>query len=277
MPARPVAPRLHVLLASHASTAVVVRRGPTRHTALIGWDRNGDRFTVGQWLYGRIYERRSDISPDGRHVIYFAMNGRWSSAAKGAWTAISRAPYLKAVSLFAKGDCWHGGDLFRSRTDYWLNDGYGHQVLQEDRTLRRVTDHPWHESYGGECQGVYFIRLQRDGWAMKSTAPDGAGGNVTCFEKPVAGHWHLRKLAHATLHHPVGKGVYYDTHELFNKRTGASVPLPDWEWAEVDGKRLLWAAGGCIHAGRVDAAGLKNAMVLHDFNGMQFEPLAAPY
>jgi cytochrome bd-type quinol oxidase subunit 2 len=30
---------------------------------------------VGQWLKGRIYERRSDLSPDGKHLIYFAMNG----------------------------------------------------------------------------------------------------------------------------------------------------------------------------------------------------------
>jgi hypothetical protein len=275
--ARAIPPRLHVLLARNASTAVVVRRGPTRHAALIGWDRNGDRFTPGQWLYGRIYERRCDLSPDGRHFIYFAMNGRWSSAAKGAWTAISRAPYLKAVSLFAKGDCWHGGGLFASRTDYWLNGGYGHEVLHEVSGLRRVHEHPWHEGYGGECEGVYFIRLQRDGWAMQPRAADGTGGHVTRFEKPAHGPWVLRKLAHATLHRTPGKSVYHDTHALLNAKTGQTLDLPDWEWAEVDGKRLLWAAGGCLHAGRLDAAGLRDAMVLHDFNGMRFEPVAAPY
>lgn len=277
MPSRTIPPRLHVLFASHASTAVVVRRGPSRHTALVGWDRNGDRFTLGQWLHGRIYERRCDLSPDGKHFLYFAMNGRWSSAAKGAWSAISRAPYLKAVALFAKGDCWHGGGLFTARTAYWLNDGYGHEVLSDASGLTRVQQYPWHEAYGGECEGVYFIRLQRDGWSMQPREKDGAGGHVTRFDKPAHGNWVLRKFAHATLARRQGRGVYHDTHALENTKTGARLELPDWEWAEVDGKRLLWAEGGCLHAARLDAAGLKDATVLHDFNRMRFAPIAAPY
>ena len=274
---RIIPPRIHVLFARDASSAVVVRRGPTRHTALIGWDRKTDKFQLGQWLYGRIYERRCDLSPDGKHLIYFAMNGRWASSVKGSWTAISRAPYLKAVSLFAKGDCWHGGGLFQSSTAYWLNDGYGHEVQEDDRRLSRVLEYPWHEQYGGECLGVYYIRLQRDGWDMKHTAPDGQGGQVTLFEKRINGHWHLRKRAHATLHHPVGRGVYYDTHELFNARTEEALPKTDWEWADVDGGRIVWAAGGHLLAGRVDTHGLQGETMLYDFNPMQFEKLAAPY
>ena len=43
-------------------------------------------------MRGRVYERRSDVSPDGKYFIYFAMNGRWTTATKGAWTAIARVP-----------------------------------------------------------------------------------------------------------------------------------------------------------------------------------------
>ena len=74
-----------------------------------------DATEVGQWLRGRLYELRADLSPDGKYLIYFAMNGHWGSRAKGAWTAISRAPYLTAIALFAKGDCWNGGGLFTDR------------------------------------------------------------------------------------------------------------------------------------------------------------------
>jgi len=42
------------------------------------------------------------------------MNGHWGSATGGSWTAISRAPWLRALVLFGKGDCWHGGGLFTS-------------------------------------------------------------------------------------------------------------------------------------------------------------------
>lgn len=274
---RPIAARLHVLLARDAPTAVVIRRGPTRHTAVIGWDRRTDTFRLGQWLYGRIYERRCDLSPDGTHLIYFAMNGRWRCGAKGAWTAISRAPYLKAVSLFAKGDCWHGGGLFRTSKDYWLNDGCGHEVLDEDQALQQVPEYPWHESYGGECPGVYYIRLQRDGWKMKYMSPDGAGGQVSLFEKRIDPHWVLRRQAHATLHRPPGRGVYFDTHELFNARTGETVPQAAWEWADLDRDRLVWAAHGCLYAGRVGASGVHGQALLYDFRPMRFERLAAPY
>jgi hypothetical protein len=275
--ARSIAPRLHVLLARESTQAVVIRRGPSRYVATIGWDRRTDTFETGQWLYGRIYERRCDLSPDGKHLIYFAMNGRWSSKVKGSWTAISRAPYLKAVALYAKGDCWHGGGLFRSPREYWLNDGYGHELQEDTRQLKRVPDYPWHEAYGGECPGVYFIRLQRDGWSMKYTAPDGEGGQVTRFEKRINHHWVLRKNAHATLVHPEGRGVYFDTHELFNVRTEQTIDGRSWEWAEVDRTRLVWAADGCLHAGRVESEGLKGVRQLHDFRTMRFERLAAPY
>lgn len=275
---RPVPPRLHVLLARDAPTAVVIRRSPTRHTAVIGWDRATDSFQLGQWMVGRIYERRSDLSPDGRYLIYFAMNGRWNSTGKGSWTAISRAPYLKAISLFPKGDCWHGGGLFQSPGTYWLNDGYGHDIHLEDSHLKRAPSYPWHESYGGECPGVYFIRLQRDGWKMAyDKAPDGQGGRVSLFEKRIGGHWILRKRAHATLYRPQGRGVYFDTHALFNARTEEVIPKESWEWADVDRDRLVWAAEGSLYAGRLDATGLIGERLLHDFGPMRFEKIAAPY
>lgn len=274
---RNVPARLHVLLARDSKAAVVIRRGPTRHTAVIGWDRKTDKFKLGQWLYGRIYERRADLSPDGKHLIYFAMNGRWDSSVKGSWSAISRAPYLKAISLFPKGDCWHGGGLFKSDTDYWLNDGYGHEVREEDRHLKRAFEYPWHEQYGGECLGVYYIRLQRDGWKMQHTAPHGKGGAISIFEKRISDHWALRKFAHATLEHPVGRGVYFDTHELVNTRTGEAVPKEQWEWAEVDGGRLIWAENGRLYAGRIGPKGLGGEKMLVDFTPMKFEKIAAPY
>jgi hypothetical protein len=256
--------------------AVVIRRGPSRHTAVIGWDRETDQFKLGQWLYGRIYERRCDLSPDGRHLIYFAMDGRWNSPVRGSWTAISRAPYLKAVALFAKGDCWNGGGLFLSSHDYWLN-GCGHERQHDDSRLTQSTKYPWHEAYGGECPSVYYIRLQRDGWSMKYTAPDSAGGHISLFEKRVGGHWRLRKKAHATIHHPVGTGCYFDEHELWNSRTDETIACPGWEWAELDGDRLVWARNGKLFAGHLGPQGLDGEQELQDFNALCFERLEAPY
>jgi hypothetical protein len=50
-----------------------------------------------------------------------------------------------------------------------------------------------------------------------------------------------------------------------------------WEWAVLDGDRLVWAPGGCIYAGHVSGAGLTEQERLFDFNGMRFEAVVAPY
>ncbi|MGL4462092.1 MAG: hypothetical protein ACRDD1_22120 [Planctomycetia bacterium] len=265
--------RLHVLLAKEASTAVVFRRGPSKMTAVVGWNRKTDEFKVGQWLKGRIYERRSDLSPDGKHLIYFAMNGNWKSDANGSWTAISKAPYLRALTLFPKGDCWHGGGLFLSSNEFWLNNGYGHQYGPDGAKLHRSMKFPWHEEYGGECPGVYYIRLQRDGWTMNR---DLSTGDFTVFEKNRGG-WRLRKKAYATLNHPVDKGCYYDVHELIDVDTGETTVYEDWEWADFDRDRLVWAADGKLHAGGFGPNGLVEVKMLYDFNPMTFEALRAPY
>lgn len=270
-------PRLHVLLARDAATAVVFRRGPSRQVAVIGWNRDDDTFELGQWLKGRIYERRSDLSPDGRHLIYFAMNGLWSSEVKGSWTAISQAPFLKAMSLYAKGDCWHGGGLFLTNQNYWLNDGYGHKVQLNDSRFQRESEYPWHEHYGGECLGVYYLRLQRDGWQKKEPISDSKFGVITVFEKSIHAHWILRKLAHATSQPPFGRGAYFDTHELCHQKSGQVLQRPDWEWADVDRDRLVWAAHGILYSAQFGDEGLSEEKVLFDFSSLSFENREAPY
>src|SRR6202789_3757800 len=92
--------RLHVLLARDARVGLVIRRGPAKSVCTVLWNRKRDTFKLGQWMRGRIYERRCDLSPDGKHFIYFAMNGRWESETRGAWTAISRVPFSQPMDLF---------------------------------------------------------------------------------------------------------------------------------------------------------------------------------
>lgn len=276
-------PRLHVLLARDARTAVVLRRGPSKTVCAIGWNRADDTFAVGQWLRGRIYERRSDVSPDGRLMIYFAMNGQWAGPVRGSWTAISRAPYLHAIGLYAKGDCWNGGGLFVDDDTYWLNDGYGHVTLEDTRVVTRANPSPYVPRYGGECEGVYFHRLLRDGWTMRPELALGARlASATVFDKALSHGWTLRKLAHATIGAPPGKGVYYDEHELVGPG-GRELLRHDWEWADLDGVRVVWATGGKLFAGRITRQSARSedpigeARMLHDFNGMTFQAIAAPY
>lgn len=270
-------PRIHVLLASQAPVGLVIRRGPSKSVATLLWDRDRDTFHLGQWLKGRIYERRCDISPDGKHVIYFAMNGQWQAESRGAWTAISRVPYLKAIAFFPKGDCWHGGGLWTGKTKYWLNDDYGHAGSFDTSSLQRDTQHQPEGGCGGECLSVYYPRLLRDGWTWVDRIKLRQWQDKDIFEKPIGHGWTLRKLAHAEVGAPMGKGCYWDEHELIGPDSATTLACPTWEWAELDNQRLVWADAGKLCAAQVCKHGLRNETVLFDFNDMMFEAIEAPY
>lgn len=98
----------------------------------IGWNLAKDKFTVGQWVKHKLYPERSDLSRDGKHLLYFALDGDWSGETKGAWTGLSKAPYLKCVQLWPQGNTWGGGGLLdddlspkgATRVDRLLRDGW---------------------------------------------------------------------------------------------------------------------------------------------------------
>jgi hypothetical protein len=270
--------RLHVLLASAAPVGVVLRRGPVNAVCSILWNRETDEFRIGQWVRARIYERRSDISPDGRHMIYFARSARWQSETKGSYTAVSRVPWLKAVVLFGKGDCWQGGGLFTSSSQYWLNGGCCHFLIRDSGEITSDPDFRPTEFYGGECPGVYYPRLQRDGWVLKDRLDAGLGTAMAVFEKALPNGWTLRKYAHAEAGTKAqGRGCYWDEHELEHSESHERISLPKWEWADLDGTTLVWAEDGLLKRATLDRNGLGNPKILYNFNGLEFERRTAPY
>ena len=68
------------------------------------------------------------------------------------------------------------------------------------------------------------------------------------FEKPVGNGWILRKIAHAQVEAPPGNGCYWDEHQLVGPRLMQKIACQRWEWAELDGERLVWASEGKLSA-----------------------------
>lgn len=269
--------RLHVLLARQSPRAVVLRKGPANAVCSILWDRSRDEFTVGQWMRGRIYERRADLSPDGKHMIYFARGGKINSPTKGSWTAVSRAPWLKAMVLHGKGDCWLGGGLFTGPRKYWLNGSCMHFPLEQSPDMTEDTKFVPEGGRGGECLSVYYPRLLRDGWTFAGKLSEVLFDSCDIFEKPLANGWILRKLAHAQVGAPQGKSSYWDEHELENTSLGVRLEKKDWEWAERDGDTVVWAEKGKIFRAVTGTAGPEPAAMLFDANPLQFAAIRAPY
>ena len=278
----PVPARLHVLMARDALTGVVIRRGPSKHFGLFGWDRKSDQIRLGQWMIGRIYERRSDLSPDGKHMIYFAMNGRWSDpVSKGSWTAISRTPYLKAVTFIPWGDCWQGGGLFLDNTRYWLNSWRGKRMekVSEDQSVIEDVDYDPGPLRNSECIGVYFPRLLRDGWyeVTDDAAFDAqALRSHGVFEKPLLYGWVLRKHA-GVGDQSENQSVYWDTHTLISP-DGDEFTRPRWEWAELDRRSIVYAEAGRLWRQKIlNGKELAEPNLVYDFNPETFVRQQAPY
>ena len=279
--------RLHILMARKSDKAIIIRRGPSKYTCVIGWNRNSNIFQVSQWLKGRIYERRSDISPDGKYWIYFAMNGQWVRGV-GSWTAIAKVPWLKAIVFFPKGDCWFGGGLFLDDNFYWLNDGpYGHdfelafdnnnyRFLDTNEVKRNRTYHP-PNYYGGECLNVYYNRLQRDGWKLIERSKKAYFNSETILERQLSDKWILQKICHEQINSPPGKGCYWDEHIIYNT-TGKLLVYPDWEWAEWWENSIYYAEKGCLYQVKIESPNqLSKPKLLHDFNDYKFDAIQAPY
>lgn len=166
---RPTAPscRLYILFARRAPRAVIFRRGPTDWTRLILWHTDTDEFEAGQWFRGRIFERRSDLAPDGQKLIYFARKTNWytlhDEEYTTAWTAISKPPYYTALALWPKGDTWHGGGLFIDDRTVFLNHRPENATPHPDHRPKFLDVRP-NPDARGENDPVYSAHLSRDGW-----------------------------------------------------------------------------------------------------------------
>jgi hypothetical protein len=224
-------------------TAVVLRQGPSKLFASIGWDLQTDTFAIGQWCKHKLYPRRCDISEDGQWLRYFALNGRWKSATQGAWAAISRAPYLRAVQLFPIGDTWGGHGQF------------GAGRVDPTNPAASIT------------LGLYETKLERDGWHPVDSAP---ATRATSFTKELSGGWRLHKF--------LTNREAEESHAL--EPPGAPrLERPTWLWADVDTprQRLVWSEHGKIFAAALTQDGPAEPRPLFDSGGMTFQAIKAPY
>lgn len=163
--------RIFMLFARNAPVAVIFRRGPSKWVQLIKWNTDDDSFEPGQWFHGRIYERRADLNPDGSLLIYFAqkLEGRTLRKENNytyAWTAVSKPPYLTALALWPKGDCWHGGGLFEDAKTVVLNHRPNVAKAHPDHLPKKLRV-LLKAHVSGEDDPLFSERLDRDGWNLK--------------------------------------------------------------------------------------------------------------
>jgi hypothetical protein len=281
--------RLFVILARNSRDAVIFRRGPSKQVLLIKWDRTKDSFEIGQWLKGRIYERRCDLSPSGKLLVYLA--ARWKGPI-GSWTAISKPPYLTALALWPNLGSWGGGGLFDGELTLALNHDSLHRELAEGSLPKGMKVRPLGDHAGrGEDDPIYHLRLVRDGWSLVQAGKHGG------YQRNSSPHWRfsepqiyekrfmrrkstqsLRMLLHGVSERSGGK--YVLEYEVLNGRGELLLRLPRMDWADWDSNGdLLFAEGGKLFRlpwsnHRMD--GRKAAKELADFSDLSFTAKEAP-
>ena len=128
--------------------------------------------------------------------------------------------------------------MFTSNHSFWLDTSARTFLIRDNSGLRRETHRPRQS------------RMERNGW-VKKDPKDPYDGR---FEKSLRNGWTLRRMG--------WDGGY----EL--EQPGKCKLEPDWEWAEWDRHRLVWAEGGCLRAARLGIHKLGSVRTLYDFNGM---------
>jgi hypothetical protein len=107
-----VSPRIYCIPATEAPVVAVFRRGPTNWSHVGRWDLAERRYEPGAWLAGRIFPRRSDLSPDGRVLCYFAHKPSATWGHGEAYVALSKLPWLTALHAFGTCGTWTRGYYF---------------------------------------------------------------------------------------------------------------------------------------------------------------------
>jgi hypothetical protein len=308
--------RLFFILARNAPVGVIFRRGPSYWVQIVKWNTDTDTFEEGQWFHGRIYEKRCDLSLDGSLLIYLAQKMNKKSLADTeytyAWTAVSKPPYLTALTLWPKGDCWNGGGLFRSNSSIWLNHAAG-ATAHKDHPAPKWMKVDTRIDYRGEDGTVFEERLDRDGWkcvqAWKGTFVESGvkldfAANVSKIDSKEA-DW-LSELHGATIGRgmknygyvtyspivtekasPLGDQTIVMTtafvamddkrkYSVRNNATKQQIGLPDVEWADWDSRgRVVFARAGKILSASIDCE-IVGEVELVDLNGNKRIGVKAP-
>jgi hypothetical protein len=148
-------PRIYCIPATEAPVVAVFRRGPTNWAHVGRWDLAVRRYEPGAWLGGRIFPRRSDVSPDGKYLCYFAHKPSATWEHGEAYVALSKLPWLMALHSFGTCGTW-------TRGYYFTQDG--------DRDNLQDTSLPI--PYGlHSIPVVQFANERRRGWTEAPDSP----------------------------------------------------------------------------------------------------------
>ncbi len=183
MTTQKVPPRIYCIPATESPTIAVFRRGPSDWSHLGSWDIQQQTYSSGGWLKGRIFPRRSALSPDGRYLSYFAHkpNATWEHGE--TYVALSKLPWLTALHAFGTCGTWTRGYYF---------------TTAESSCDPEIAKLPI--PYGlAAIPVVQFANERRNGWVESSDSPPRDPGDM----------WDTRRNVRLQKQQPGGEHCLY--------------------------------------------------------------------
>lgn len=263
-------PRIYCIPATEAPVIAVFRRGPSKWFHVGRWDLIQQKYEPGAWLRGRIFPRRSDLSPDGRFLCYFAQkpNATWGHGEN--YVAISKLPWLKAIHAFGTCGTWTRGYYFTTRD-------------QSDEPFNIDLPLPYNLS---SIPVVQFANERHRGWAETADSPlrhpndfwDERRNAQLCKKQP-GGHrtLYLESLGWAGGEFGEDQAVDGMSVLYFMKSSDGIEILDDLQWADWDlnGHLLVATRSGKLQVKHLEDNGLRVVFEV-DLSLMEPEPLPPP-
>lgn len=236
-------PRLYVLRASAAMRAVVFVKHRSKLWSLHLWDLAEGRVEPGATFKGTLYPRRCDVSPDGQHLLYFAMTG-WSPEGEWPWqfTGLSRAPWLTCLVAWREAGTWTRGFHFNGKAS-------GKPSLPEGAPLHHVVESiercPWNIARTGVDQ---LAAERRIGFAEADDSPPRRADDLW-EERRRAILWKPRPIWREELRVRLGargegQGRIEGHRNVYSLRRedGEEVALPGYIWLDWLDKERVYGA-----------------------------------
>ena len=214
-----VPPRIYCIPATEAPVVAVFRRGPTNWSHVGRWDLKEKRYEPGAWLGGRIFPRRSNLSPNGRFLCYFAHKPSATWEHGEAYVAVSKLPWLNALHAFPTCGTWTRGFYFTGEKDC---ENPEDAKLPIPYGLRSIPV-------------VQFANERRRGWNKTSDSP----------QRDTRDAWDVRRNARLYKRQPGGDRVLYvESRGSAGGEFGVDQAVDGLRvgyWLEVDGEMQLLA------------------------------------
>ena len=259
--------RLKFILARQEAKAVIFRRGPSKWVRLIFWDLETDRFQLGQWFHGTLDHRKSDLSPDGKLLGYFAATYQERDEKfLGTWTAISKPPWLTALAVWPIGDSWGGDISFLDNHAIKIQSGLAKTSLHPEFEL-----HDLRVNYS-EATDLWEQKMARNRWQVHvpDDHPRNFGKFFLLWEKSAGG----LVLQRTGINDDAG------VREPYSLRIpgGEVIHLPEVNCADFDlrGRLVLTTKGGKLGTGAVTGNREFKINEIADFNDQVPEPIESP-